>query len=171
MKKALLIIAQKNYQDRELDGTRKGLQEANFDVVIASVKAGACTGKFGGTEQASIALKDVDVADYDRVAFIGGPGAGTLWQDKEAQRIARETAEAGKPLGAICIAPKVLVAAGVLDGKKATVWNDDGDQAGFLALHNVEYTGEDVTVDGLVVTANGPKAAVEFGRTLGRLRA
>lgn len=166
MQKAILIIAQTGYQDVELDGTRKGLLDAGFDVTLASIKAGPCEGKFGGEEKASVALKDVDVADYDCVAFIGGPGANTLYQNKDAQRIAIETAAAGKPLGAICIAPKVLAVAGVLDGKKATVWNDDGDQAGFLALHNVQYTGEDVTVDGLIVTANGPKAAIAFGKTL-----
>ncbi len=169
MKNALLIIAQTGYQDVELDGTRKSLKEAGFDITLASIKAGPCEGKFGGEETASVALKDVDVGDYDRVAFIGGPGANNLWQNKDAQRIAQEAAEAGKPLGAICIAPKILAVAGVLDGKKATMWNEDGDQAGFLALHNVEYTGEDLTVDGLIVTANGPKAAGKFGKALAAL--
>lgn len=166
---ALLIIAQKGYQDVELDGARKGLQDAGFEVVIGSIKAEECLGKFGGTEEATVGLKDVDIADYDRIGFIGGSGAGNMWQDKEAIRIAQEAFKAGKPLGAICIAPKVLAVAGVLDGKKATMWNEDGDQAGFLALHNVEYTGENVTVDGLIVTANGPGAAGEFGEAFAAL--
>lgn len=170
MKPTLLIIAQTGYQDLELDGTRKGLLDAGFTVTLASTKAGECTGKFGGTETAEIALKDVDVADYDRIGFIGGPGASSLWQNKDAVRIAQETAEAGKPLGAICIAPKVLAVAGVLNGKKATVWNEDGDQAGFLALHGVEYTGEAVTVDGKIVTGNGPEAAGEFGKVFAAIR-
>ncbi len=165
----LLIIAQKGYQDVELDGTRQGLLDAGFEVTLASIKAGSCEGKFGGEEEASLGLTDVDVGEFDRIAFIGGPGANNLWQNKDAQRIAIETVAAGKPLGAICIAPKILVVAGVLDGKKATVWNEDGDQAGFLALHNVEYTGEDITVDGLIVTANGPKAAVAFGKIFAAL--
>ena len=165
MKKALLVIAQKKFQDVELNGTRDGLIAAGFEVVLGSTEAGECVGKFGATENASVALSDVDVDDYDRVGFIGGPGASLLWQNAQAKRIAQDTVKAKKPLGAICIAPKILAAAEVLAGKKATVWNEDGDQAGFMALHDVEYTGEAVTVDGLIVTGNGPEAAKEFGRT------
>lgn len=164
VKHALLIIAQTGFQDVELNGTRDGLTAAGFEVALASTEAGSCIGKFGAQETAAVALNDVAVKDYDRVGFIGGPGASNLWQNADAKRIARDTVKAGKPLGAICIAPKILAAAEVLAGKKATVWNEDGDQAGFLAMHDSEYTGDDVTVDGLIITANGPKAAEEFGR-------
>lgn len=169
VKKALLIIAQQGFQDVELNGTRDGLTAAGFDVILASIEAGECVGKFGGKEVSTVALNDVSVNDYDRVGYIGGPGAANLWQNADAKRIAQETVKAKKPLGAICIAPKILAAAEVLAGKRATVWNDDGDQAGFLALHDVKYTGEPVTVDGLIVTANGPGAAEEFGRVLAKL--
>ena len=169
MKKALLIIAKQGFQDVELQGTRDGLTDADFDVILASTEAGPCIGKFGGEEDAAIVLKDVNVKDYDRIGFIGGPGAAQLWQNAEAKRIAQDTVKAKKPLGAICIAPKILAAAEVLVGKKATVWNEDDDQAGFMALHDCEYTGEDVTVDGLIVTGNGPKAAEEFGRVFAGL--
>lgn len=166
---ALLIIAKNGFQDVELDGTRNELKRAGYKVILASTEIGECVGKFGKREEASVALKSADVADYDLIGFIGGPGAANLWQNADAKRTALDTVKAGKPLGAICIAPKILAAAGVLAGKKATVWNEDGDQAGFLALHDAEYTGEPVTVDGLVVTGNGPAAAEEFGKTLAQL--
>lgn len=168
---ALLIIAKQGFQDVELNGTRDGLTAAGFDVILASTEEGTCIGKFGAKETATVALKDVDVNDYDRIAFIGGPGASNLWQNADAKRIAQDTVKAKKPLGAICIAPKILAAAEVLAGKKATVWNEDGDQAGFLAMHDVEYTGDNVTVDGRIITANGPGAALEFGRTFASLEA
>lgn len=163
-KTALLIIAQHGYQDHELVGTRDGLTGVGFDVVLASSAAGACTGKFGGVEQAAIALKDVQAGDYDRIAFIGGPGAAAYAKDTEALRIAREAVGAGKPLGAICIAPTVLAAAGVLQGKRATVWNEDDAQEAVLTAAGAMYTGEPVTIDGMLVTGNGPKAAEAFGK-------
>ena len=169
MKSALLILAQKGYQDVELQGTRDGLTAAGFKVVLASTKKGECVGKFDGREMAQIGLKDVKVKDYDRVAFIGGPGMMQAWQDEEMKRVAREAVENDIVLGAICIAPKILASAEVLVGKKATVANGDGDQDGFLALHDCEYTGEPVTVDGKIVTANGPDAAEEFGKALAAL--
>lgn len=163
MPTALLIIAQDRYQDKELEGVRKGLEKAKFEVIIGSSKKGTCTGKFGGTEEATVAMKDVDVRDYDRIAFIGGPGAANLWQDKDAKKIAQDANDAGMPLGAICIAPKILVAAEVLAGRKATVWNLDGDQSGFLGLHDVHYIDEPVVIDKNIITGSGVDASEEFG--------
>lgn len=169
MKKVLIVIAQTGYQDFEYAGTRKGLEDAGFEVVTGSVGTGLCQGKLGGSVEATIALKNVEVKDYDRIAFIGGPGAKVLDSDSEAFRIVREVVAAGKPLGAICIAPRILAAAGVLKGVKATVWNEDGEQGDFLEEHGAIYTGEHVVVDGRIVTADGPASAEEFGKVLAGL--
>lgn len=166
---ALLVIAQEGYQDQELDGTRHPLIDAGFDLVLCSTQAGVCTGKFGGTERATLALRDVDVSQFERIAFIGGPGAAVLKDDPQALRVAREAVEHALPLGAICIAPTILAAAGVLQGRQATVWNGDGQQGVFLEQSGAVYTGQAVTVDGLIVTGNGPTAAEEFGRVFASL--
>jgi protease I len=63
-----------------------------------------------------------------------------------------------------------LAKARVLEGRKATVWDSGGEQAALLEKYGAEYTGDTVTVDGLIVTANGPAAAEEFGRTLAALQ-
>jgi len=167
--KVLIVLAQEGYQDIEYAGTRKGLEEAGFEIVLASKEAGECHGSLGGTEQATVALRDVVVADYDRVAFIGGPGAAAYASDGDALRVANETAREQKPLGAICIAPTILAKAHVLSGKKATVWDSGGEQVALLERYGAEYTGERVTVDGLVVTGSGPDAAEECGTTLAAL--
>ncbi|HCI03843.1 MAG: DJ-1/PfpI family protein [Candidatus Peribacteraceae bacterium] len=169
MKKALLIIAKDGFQDMELNGTRDGLVNAGFEVVLASSEAGSCLGKLGATEEAEVALKDVNLNDFDRVGFIGGPGAFSLISDSSALNIAHETVRAGKPLGAICIAPLILAKAKVLGGKKATVWDSGGEQQHELEKYDAIYTGQDITVDGKIVTANGPASAEEFGRTLASL--
>lgn len=166
MSKVLVVIAQEGYQDVELEGTRNGLLKADFEVVLASKEKGSCAGKFGGQEEAAIAIRDVDISEYDRVAFVGGPGAGAFASDPDALHLAQETVRAGKPLGAICVAPTILAKARVLSGKRATVWDSGGQQAGILEQYGAEYTGEPVTVDGMIVTANGPDAAVEFGKTI-----
>ncbi len=150
----------------ELKGTRDGLIAAGFSIVLASSETGPCVGKYDGNETADIAMKDVQVADYDRIAFIGGPGAFALVEDEEALRIAREAAASNMVLGAICIAPKILAAAGVLKGKKATVAPADGTPQQFLIAHDAIFTDEPVVIDGNIITANGPAAAEEFGEML-----
>lgn len=167
MPKALLIIARQGYQDVELQGTRLALEQAGFSVSIGSKERGRCAGKFGGSEEAGIALREVKTDDFDRIAFIGGPGAQSLIHDEEAQGLARAMAASGKAYGAICIAPLILAAAGVLKAKRATVWDDGkGTQIRELEEGGAAYSGEDVTVDGLLVTGNGPKAAENFGKVL-----
>lgn len=170
MKRALIVIAQKNFQDKELEGTKKGLEEAGFTITICSKEEGECIGKFRVVEEAEVALRQVDVRDFDRFAFIGGPGAAGFVQDLEAFDLVRAITKANKPLGAICIAPTILAAAGVLRGKRATVW-DDGNrtQIGVIEGSGATYTGEFVTVDGLLVTGNGPAASEEFGKALAAL--
>jgi len=165
MLKALVVIAQEGYQDIELAGTRDGLEENNFEVVLASKEAGECTGKFGGSETAEVAMRDVDLDDYNRVAFIGGPGAVELDSDPDALHLANATVRAGKPIGAICVAPMILAKARLLGGRKATVWESPETLETFKK-YGVEYTAEAVTVDGKIVTGNGPDAAVEFGKTI-----
>ena len=169
MKKALIIIAQDGYQDLEFAGTRDGLEGAGFQVVVCSKEEGECRGSMGGTEIANIALRDVCVSDYDRIAFVGGPGMAAYPDDKDALQVAKDAANADMPLGAICIAPTVFARAGVLRGKKATVWDADGVQKTLLEEHDAIYTGDDVTVDENIVTANGPHAAEEFGTILASL--
>lgn len=169
MRNVLLIIAKQGFQDVEYTGARKSLEAAGFAVVTASTEKGECTGKFGGKIAADIAMRDVSLSEYDRVAFIGGPGAAVLASDGDALKIAVETYRNAMPLGAICIAPTILAKAGVLDGKNATVWNEDGKQSPMLEEYGATYTGDDVTVDGLIVTANGPDAAEEFGKALAAL--
>lgn len=162
MRTVLLIIAPVGFQDHELADTRKSLEEAGFQVMLGSTRVGPCTGKFGSTEQATVALEDCRVADYDRVAFIGGPGAESLIDDPAAHAIAQATIAAGKVLGAICIAPLILAKAGVLKGKRATVWDSGGEQIALIQEYGAIYSEEDVTVDRLIVTGNGPQAASAF---------
>lgn len=167
MHTALLVIAQNCYQDVELAGTRNALLAAGFEVTIASTEEGTCVGKFGGTEEALLAIRDVDASSYDVLAFIGGPGAHALADDPEAILLAKTRHDSGKLLGAICIAPMILAAAGVLENKHASVWDDGkGTQERFLTERGAIVAKDPVTVDGLIITANGPDAAEEFGRTL-----
>jgi protease I len=164
---ALLIIAQKDYQDREYERTRAELERGGLQITVASGEGGMCTGRFGGSVQNTLPLRQVKVEDYDLIAFIGGSGAEAYVHDAEALRIANGAARADIVLGAICIAPLILAKARVLEGKKATVWDDGrGTQEGILTQAGATVTGDSVTVDGRIVTGNGVEAAEEFGRTL-----
>ncbi len=164
--KTLFIVAQEGYQDHEYEAPKKILEDAGIEVVTASKKAGTCRGSFGGRTEAVLSLSDVKVADYAAIVFIGGSGAVQYQHDAEAHRIAKEAASQEKLLGAICIAPTILAYAGVLKGKKAAVWDSEGKQKEILEKQGATHTGEAVSVDGKIITANGPPAAERFGREI-----
>jgi len=166
-KKALFIIAQEDYQDKEYGDTKKVLEDAGVEVITASKEVGPCQGAFGLTTEATVALTEVNVSDYDAIVFIGGSGASVYQHDTQAHLTAQEAINRNKILAAICISPTTLAYAGVLEGKKATVW-DDGKrtQAKILEENGATFTGEEVTVDGNIITANGPPAAEKFGQAI-----
>lgn len=167
MKKALIIIAQEGFQDQEFSVPYEKLQENGVEVEIASKETGKAVGKFGKEVEAKIALSDVNVDNYDVVIFIGGPGAVNYQQDYNAHRIAQEAVSKGKILAAICIAPTILAEAGVLEGVSATCWNgSDGTQGLLLQDRGANFTNEELTVDGNIITANGPEAAEKFANKI-----
>jgi protease I len=168
-KKVLMVIAPKDFRDEELIDTKRVLEKAGAKVILASRITAESRGMFGARARPDIALDRARAADYDAVVFVGGSGSKVYFDDPAAQALAREAAGAGRLVGAICIAPSILAKAGLLRGRKATVWDDRGPSgpfAGNLRDGGATFTGEEVVRDGNFVTANGPKAAEKFGRML-----
>lgn len=159
-----MIIAPENFRDEECFIPKERFEKEGAKVVVASKKAGTCKGMLGGEIEA-IAY-EVDVPEYDAVVFVGGSGADVYFDDVHAHSIAREAYDLDKVLGAICIAPSTLANAGLLQGKKATCY---ASEKGNLEAKGAEFTGETVTVDGKIVTGNGPRAAKEFADEIVKL--
>ena len=106
---------------------------------------------------------DCDFADADLLMLPGGmPGASNLFAHEGVCAAVLAQYRAGKKVAAICAAPAVVLAQlGVLDGKEATCY------PGFEQMFtNAEYTGDLVTVDGQITTAEGPAAAFPYAYEL-----
>jgi protease I len=110
-----------------------------------------------------ILIKDIKVENYDAIIFIGGVGATEYWNNKTAHYIASETLEKNKILAAICIAPITIANAGLLIGKKATVYQSEINK---IKDKKAIYTGSKVERDGNIITAQDPSSANEFGKAI-----
>ncbi|MCX6759863.1 MAG: DJ-1/PfpI family protein [Candidatus Nealsonbacteria bacterium] len=163
-KKAAIIIAFKDFQDEEYLVTRNALEGAGIKVSTASSQKGIAVGKFGGEIKIDTVVSGINIIDFDAVIFIGGPGAVKYFDDKEWHKIVKEAVENKKVLAAICIAPVILARAGVLRGKKATVWASNMDKSGvkILEKEGAKYFGNPVEIDGNIITGNGPESAGRF---------
>ncbi len=163
VKKVLFIIAHSNFRDEELKYPEDMLEAKGALVNVASDTKGEATGMLGAKVNVTNSLSEVNVSNYDAVVFVGGSGATSLFNNDKAHKIAQDTVAKGKILGAICLGPSILARAGVLKGKKSTVFPSE---AGTLKKSGALYTGTSVERDGLIVTADGPESARQFGRVL-----
>ncbi|MFH1916460.1 MAG: DJ-1/PfpI family protein [Nanoarchaeota archaeon] len=167
-KRVLFIIAQEGFRDEELLVPRQILEAAGIEVVVASISTEPALGKLGAKVLPDIAVKDADLADYDMILMVGGPGAPELANYDEVKDIFVRARSEEKPFGAICIAPMNLARFGVLEDKRATVFKDD-EAISALEEGGARYTGKDVEVDGNIVTADGPFSAEKFAKAVVKL--
>lgn len=163
MKKVIMIIAQENFRDEELLQPKEVLEKNGIEVKIASTSLNPASGMLGVKVKPDILLKDVNLKEFAAVIFVGGIGSGQYWDDPVAHRLAKEGINTDKIVAAICIAPVTLAKAGILKGKRATVWSSE---AGQLKAAGANYTGRAVEKDGNIITASGPTTAREFGEEL-----
>lgn len=164
-KKVVMVIAKKDFRDEELFEPKRIIEQAGGKVTVASSSLNEAKGMLGKTCKPDILVKNINVDEFDAVVFVGGTGASEYWNDSTAIAVAKSAAEKGKLLCAICIAPVTLANAGLLDGKKATVYESEADK---LKAKGAKYTGAAVEIDGKLITANGPEAAAEFGAAIVR---
>lgn len=163
MKKAAFFIAFKGFRDEEYSEPKKILEEAGIKVTTVSTSKGKAEGKFKMTADVDATLEEINPDEYDAAVLIGGPGALEHLDNTKVHKIVKDFYLNGKIVAAICISPVILAHAGLLNGKKATVWADGKDE---LIKNGAVYTAIPVETDGLIVTANGPASAKEFGKKI-----
>ncbi len=113
--------------------------------------------------EADLQFEQCDFSDADLLMLPGGmPGAANLYAHEGVCKAVCDQVAAGKKVSAICAAPAVVLAPlGLLEGKRATCY------PGFeQALEGATYTGDLVTVDGNITTAEGPAAAFPYAYEL-----
>jgi len=165
MSKVLMIVAQKDFRDEELLIPKEMLENAGNSVKIASLTRAEATGMLGARLMPDMAVHEASPDYFDAIIIVGGSGSPVLAKSADVAKLLQAASEKGRLIGAICLGPMALASAGLLAGKKATVFKTQ-DSVQALKDGGATYTGEDVTVDGKLVTACGPHAANEFAKRL-----
>jgi len=159
----LIIIAQKDFRDEEFFEPKEILEKNGIEVKVASKELAMAYGKMGGEFMPDLKLEDAKAEDFDAIIFVGGIGAEMYLDDLVAHRLANDFYGAGKIVAAICFAPLILAHAGILNGKKVTVWIGGKED---LEAYGAVYTGKAVEVDSNIITGSGPAVAKEFGEKI-----
>jgi 4-methyl-5(b-hydroxyethyl)-thiazole monophosphate biosynthesis len=156
--KALVPLAE-GFEELEAVTIIDVLRRAGVEVTVAALGASPVTGSHAIRVEADASLDAVQADVFDAVVLPGGPGAKRLRDDERVKAVVRRLAREGRLVAAVCAAPIALEAAGVLAGKRATVY--PGNQ-----LPSAEQVDERVVVDGSIITSRGPGTALEFALAL-----
>ena len=162
MKKAVMLFA-KGYEEVEALMTVDLLRRGGVDVKMASITEDMTVcGSHGIQVGMDTKLADVELDQVDAVIIPGGKeGTDRLGADEAVCYTLQRAFEAGKVVAAICAAPSVLGACGILEGKRARCY------PGFEGkLTGAEFVDEMAVVDGNVVTSRGLGTSMEFGFAL-----
>lgn len=162
--KRVAILATDGFEQSELTEPLRALREHKADVDIVSLDGGRIQGfkHFDKGDQVEVdhVLSEVSAKDYDALVIPGGlfnPDA--LRHDADSIRFTRAFFEAGKPVGAICHGPWVLVDADVIDSRELTsVPNIHRD----LENAGARWVDREVVVDQGLVTSRTPKDLPAF---------
>ncbi len=151
-----------------IDLLRRAQASDGIEVLTASLDDAPVTASRGTRLLADTtldqALERAPDRGFDMIVLPGGlPGADHLDRDPRVSKLLVDTAERGGFIAAICAAPKVLVNAGLLRGRRATSFPGALDG---LALDGIDLREDDVVVDGRVITSRGPGTAMDFALVL-----
>lgn len=156
MKKAVVLLFD-GVEELEAVAPIDILRRAGADVTVAAVAdRPTIMGRSALEIKCDALFADVQNASFDAAVLAGGPGTDKMLADpRVVQFFARHNAE-GKTVAAICAAPVVLKAAGVLRGRRCTAHTSR-----VAELENCDASAA-VVRDGNVITSRGAGTAVEF---------
>ena len=140
------------------------LRRAGVEVRLAGIGGTDIPGSHGIPVHADCAAEAAELTKADMLILPGGlGGVRSIRGCEPVLCAAREMAQAGKWVAAICAAPSVLASLGLLEGRNATA------HAGFQdKLAGAHVLDAEVVVDGNITTSYGLGGAIPFALELVR---
>ena len=160
----VLIIATDGFEEWELFGPREILQERGAEVVLASPKRDPIQATIhddpGKTIRPDMTVDEALADDFDALILPGGVrNPDHLRLNERTIQLIKDFAAQGKPVGAICHGPWLLVEADLLRGRTATSWPSIRTD---LRNAGANVVDEPAVTDGNIVTSRNPQDVEEF---------
>jgi protease I len=167
----VLIVASDGFEEWELFGPREILRSRGANVSLAAPTRDPIQATVhddpGKTIRPDLTIDEANASEFDALILPGGVrNPDHLRLNDNAIALIKDFAAQGKPVGAICHGPWLLVEAGLLKGRTATSWpsiRTDLENAGATVVD------EPAAVDGNLVTSRNPDDVGEFTEAMIRL--
>src|SRR6476646_2119981 len=164
----VLIVATDGFEEWELFGPRQILQERGAEVKLASLTLTPIQATVhddpGKTIRPDLTVDDANADDFDALVLPGGVrNPDQLRMHANVIGLIRDFAHQGKPIGAICHGPWLLVEADLLRGRTATSWPSIRTD---LRNAGANVVDEAAVTDGNIVTSRKPDDVEAFTNAL-----
>ncbi len=164
----ILTVATDGFEEWELFGPREILQKRGAEVVLASPKRDPIQATVhddpGKTIRPDLTVDEALADDFDALILPGGVrNPDHLRTNVRVIQLIKDFAEQGKPIGAICHGPWLLVEADLLRGRAATSWPSIRTD---LRNAGANVVDEPAVTDGKIVTSRNPQDVEEFTNAL-----
>ena len=166
--KKIAIITENGFEEVELTSPKKALEEAGATVHIVSPqkeKVKAWNHDHWSIElPVDVNIMEADADNYDALMIPGGViNPDKMRLNKDSIEFAHQFMLEGKPIGAICHGPQLLIETKMLQGREMTsYWSLKTD----LENAGVIWEDKEVIVDHGLVTSRSPKDLEAFNKKM-----
>lgn len=166
--KKIAIISANGFEQSELMEPLRQFREAGAQVDVVSMKPGEVRGwdktDWGESVAVDKTIDQVKPEDYDAVVIPGGQiNPDLLRVETSVVGFVKAFHDSGKPLGAICHGPWVLIEAGVVKGRRMTSYHSIRTD---LKNAGAEVQDAEACVDEGIVTSRNPNDIPAFVKAL-----
>jgi protease I len=160
----VLIIATDGFEESELFGPRRILQDRGAEVLLASLTGDPIQATIhddpGKTIRPDLTVAQANAEDFDALLIPGGVrNPDQLRMHPEVVELVRDFAQSNKPIAAICHGPWLLVEADLLSGRTATSWPSIRTD---LRNAGANVVDEAAVTNGNIVTSRQPEDVEAF---------
>ncbi len=164
----ILIVATDGFEEWELFGPRDIFQKRGAEVVLASLKRDPIQATVhddpGKTIRPDLTIDEVNADDFDALILPGGVrNPDQLRLHGNVIELIKAFDRQGKPIGAICHGPWLLVEADLLRGRTATSWPSIRTD---LRNAGTDVIDQPAVTDGNIVTSRNPDDVEPFTNAL-----
>jgi protease I len=166
--KRVALLVTDGFEQSEMTGPKRAFEAEGASTTIVSPKDGKVKGwqhgNWGDEFAVDVPLDAAKVDDFDALVLPGGQmNPDVLRMNPAVRAFVRGFAEAGKPIGAICHGPWILIDAGLVKGKTLTSWESVRTD---LRNAGANVVDEEVVVDGGIITSRKPDDIPAFSAKL-----
>ena len=175
MKKRVLILLSNGFEVMEAGcftevlGWASIYGEARFEQLSVGLRSPVTT-TFGFDVLPEKLLTEINADDFDALVIPGGFADAGFYEEALSEPfldVVRNFDRRQAPIAAVCVGSLSLAAAGVLNGRKATVYHQiGGTRKVELESHGTVFIDEPLVMDGHLMTSTGPGTGIELALKL-----